>query len=51
VIEMRTSTGAEEELRMVFNQVAEVMRAEAPALFQDFVRADDGSWVPQFRKV
>ena len=51
VIEMRTSSGAEEELRTVFNQVAEIMCAEAPGLFQDFVRADDGSWVPQFRKV
>lgn len=51
VIEMRTSTGAEEELRTVFAQVAQMMRVEAPALFQDFSRADDGSWVPQFRKV
>jgi thymidylate synthase (FAD) len=51
VIEMRTSAGAEEELRTVFNRVAEIIRAEAPGLFQDFIRADDGSWVPQFRKV
>ncbi len=51
VIEMRTSTGAEEELRTVFNRVAEIMCAEAPSLFQDFSRADDGSWVPEFRKV
>ncbi|MGI8429493.1 MAG: FAD-dependent thymidylate synthase [Solirubrobacteraceae bacterium] len=51
VIEMRTSTGAEEELRIVFDQVAEMMCAEAPSLFQDFSRAGDGSWVPEFRKV
>jgi thymidylate synthase (FAD) len=51
VVEMRTSTGAEEELRTVFNQVAEIMCAEAPSLFQDFSRTEDGSWVPEFRKV
>jgi len=51
VIEMRTAAGAEEELRTVFDEVAELMLAEAPGLFQDFHRADDGSWVPEFRKV
>jgi thymidylate synthase (FAD) len=51
VIEMRTAEGAEEELRMVFDMIARVMQAEAPNLFQDFVRQDDGSWVPEHRKV
>ncbi len=51
VIQMRTSPGAEEELRTVFNRVAEIMREEAPNLFQDFSRAPDGSWVPEFGKV
>ncbi|HEX8086376.1 MAG TPA: FAD-dependent thymidylate synthase [Solirubrobacteraceae bacterium] len=51
VIEMRTAAGAEEELRLVFGMVAETMLREAPLLFQDFARADDGSWVPEFRKV
>jgi len=51
VIEMRTSDGAEEELRLVFDQIARIMLAEAPGLFQDFVRQDDGSWVPEYRKV
>jgi thymidylate synthase (FAD) len=51
VIEMRTAEGAEEELRMVFDRVAQLMRTEAPGLFQDFVRQDDGSWVPEYRKV
>jgi thymidylate synthase (FAD) len=51
VIEMRTDTGAEEELRLIFDQVAGIMRAEAPELFQDFTRADDGSWVPEHHKV
>ncbi len=51
VIEMRTATGAEEELRLVFDKVARTMLEEAPGLFQDFSRADDGSWVPEHRKV
>ena len=51
VIEMRTAEGAEEELRSVFDQVARVMKAEAPLLFQDFERTSDGSWEPRFHKV
>ncbi len=51
VIEMRTAEGAEEELRLVFDMIAQIMCAEAPNLFQDFVRADNGSWVPTHRKV
>jgi thymidylate synthase (FAD) len=51
VIEMRTAEGAEEELRLVFDRIAQIMQAEAPGLFQDFVRDDDGSWVPEHRKV
>ena len=51
VIEMRTAQGAEEELRLVFDEIARLMHAEAPGLFQDFARQDDGSWVPEHRKV
>ena len=51
VIEMRTAPGAEEELRLVFDEIARIMRAEAPNLFQDFRRSEDGSWVPEHRKV
>jgi thymidylate synthase (FAD) len=51
VVEMRTDPGAEEELRLIFDQVARLMRAEAPGLFQDFERHEDGSWVPEHRKV
>src|SRR5437588_1755383 len=39
VIEMRTAPGAEEELRLVFDKVAEIMQREAPGLFQAFARA------------
>ena len=51
VIEMRTAPGAEEELRLVFDAIAARMVAEAPGLFADFTREDDGSWVPEHRKV
>jgi thymidylate synthase (FAD) len=51
VIEMRTAPGAEEELRSVFHLVAEIMKSEAPSLFQDFARDEEGSWVPEWRKV
>src|SRR5436305_3196715 len=51
VIEMRTAPGAEEELRLVFDQVARIMKEEAPNLFQDFRRLDDGTWAPEFHKV
>ncbi len=51
VIEMRTDPGAEEELRLVFDEIAQIMRRETPLLFQDYERRDDGSWVPTYRKV
>jgi thymidylate synthase (FAD) len=51
VIEMRTGEGAEEELRLVFDTVGQVMQAEAPGLFQDFTRRENGAWVPEHRKV
>jgi thymidylate synthase (FAD) len=51
VIELRTAAGAEEELRLVFDKIAQQMQAEAPDLFQDFSRRDDGAWIPEHRKV
>jgi thymidylate synthase (FAD) len=51
VIEMRTAEGAEEELRLLFDRIGSIAQAEAPGLFQDFVRHDDGSWVPEHHKV
>lgn len=51
VIEMRTDPGAEEELRLVFDEIAQIMQREAPLLFQDYERREDGSWLPTYRKV
>jgi thymidylate synthase (FAD) len=51
VIALRTAPGAEEELRLVFDMVARLALAEAPALFQDFTRGDDGTWTAAHGKV
>jgi thymidylate synthase (FAD) len=51
VIALRTAPGAEEELRLVFDRVAELALAEAPALFQDFTRGEDGTWTAAHGKV
>jgi thymidylate synthase (FAD) len=51
VIESRTADGAEEEMRLVFGEVARQCVAEAPYLFQDFTELESGAWVPQYRKV
>jgi thymidylate synthase (FAD) len=49
-IEARTDPGAEEEIRLVFGRIGELMRAEAPALFGDY-EVTDGAWIPKWRKV
>jgi thymidylate synthase (FAD) len=51
VIAMRTDPSAEEEIRVVFDQIAYLCVREAPDLFADFTRSDDGSWIPRHRKV
>jgi thymidylate synthase (FAD) len=49
-IEARTDVGAEEEIRLVFGKIGELMLAEAPALFSDY-EVTDGAWIPRWRKV
>jgi thymidylate synthase (FAD) len=51
VISMRTDNGAEEEIRLVFDDVARVMTEEAPHLFADYERDDTGRWATKFWKV
>lgn len=51
VIQMRTDPSAEEELRIVFDRIGKIMQEEAPLLFADFVRTEDGAWVTEHRKV
>ena len=49
-LENRTAPGAEEEIRLLFGKIGEVMRKEAPDLFGDYV-VEDGAWIPKWRKV
>jgi thymidylate synthase (FAD) len=51
VIQARTDPGAEEELRLVFNKIGQIMVQEAPLLFGDFAVTEDGSWITEHRKV
>ncbi|MEV6032279.1 FAD-dependent thymidylate synthase [Nonomuraea sp. NPDC052116] len=50
-IEARTAAGAEEEIRLLFQRIGELMRQEAPALFGDYTVEEGGAWVPGWRKV
>lgn len=53
VIEMRTDPAAEVEIRMVFDQIAEICQRDYPELYGDFVSTalPDGtkSWKPSWR--
>lgn len=51
VIESRTAEGAEEEIRIVFGMVGELMKKEAPTLFGDYDVTEEGAWIPAWRKV
>jgi len=51
VIEVRTDVAAEEEIRAVAGQIGAIMREECPALFSDYIVADNGTWLPTWRKV
>jgi thymidylate synthase (FAD) len=56
VVESRTAPHAEEEIRLVFHQVAELAVKELPNLFGDFVtvpveNSTIPAWVPATRKV
>lgn len=51
VIEKRTDASAEEEIQLVFGNVAELMIREAPGLFGDFEHQEDGSYKPRYIKV
>lgn len=51
VVSMRTAEGAEEEIRIVAGQLAEIMAVELPNLFGDYERDDSGAWATQNWKV
>jgi thymidylate synthase (FAD) len=53
VIEMRTDPSAEVEIRMVFDQIAQICKRDYPNIYQDMVRKElpdgTGSWKPMLR--
>jgi len=52
IIEMRTAEGAEEEIRLVLDQIARICQREFPHVFQDMsYREDTGEWVFEYSKV
>jgi thymidylate synthase (FAD) len=51
IIESRTAAGAEEEIRLVFSDIATLMKETCPLLFGDFRVNIDGAWVPKWSKV
>ena len=51
VIEMRTSSGAEEEMRIVAKQLLDIMVDEAPLLFADYIDPGDGSATTSHPKI
>lgn len=51
IIHMRTGLGAEEEIRLVFDSVAKLMKKEVPNLMQDYNPNEHQEWIPDFLKV
>lgn len=51
IIYMRTALGAEEEIRIVCDQIARTMLNECPGLMQDYQPNNDREWIPEFLKV
>ncbi len=55
IVEVRTSRHAEEELRLVFGMVAEIMMRDYPLVFGDFTKVDTGDglfeYIPEFSKI
>lgn len=50
IVEMRTSFGAEEEMRELAGNVGRLMAEEVPWLFDDYM-VKEGEWKPETRKV
>lgn len=51
ILAIRTASGAEAEIRHVFDLVGEILSRELPTLFDDFQRSDTGCWSPEYPKV
>lgn len=51
IIYMRTALGAEEEIRLVFDDVAKIAQQVTPNLMQDYSPNENQEWIPEFLKV
>lgn len=51
IVYMRTALGAEEEIRLVMDDVARLSLEAFPDLMQDYSPNEDQEWIPQFLKV
>ena len=51
IVYMRTAIGAEEEIRIVCDMVAQLALGAVPSLMQDYKKGQDEAWVPDFLKV
>jgi thymidylate synthase (FAD) len=51
IVYMRTALGAEEEIRIVFDEVARLALDATPNLMQDYSPNENLEWVPEFLKV
>ena len=51
VLTMRSAAGAEEEIRVFARRLYELVHAEAPLLFGDYAKDEDGSLITEFVKV
>lgn len=49
-IALRTAESAEEEIRLVFDDVARIMVEQCPMAFSDFERDDNGVWAPSYKR-
>jgi thymidylate synthase (FAD) len=51
IVYMRTALGAEEEIRIIFDDVARLAQQATPNLMQDYSPNEHQEWVPEFLKV
>lgn len=51
IVYMRTALGAEEEIRIVCDQVAKLAMEATPNLMQDYSVNENQEWIPEFLKV
>ncbi len=51
IVYMRTALGAEEEIRLVMDDVANLALKATPNLMQDYTPNENQEWVPEFLKI